>query len=383
MSAVRRGISPRIPFDGIKTGRPVSGFHPLALARACNELALAGGTVFFNPCHHTLTAVGGTITSGTFRHKVPLRRFGQRRLWVVCYSTAGTTIGGRISLNPDGLGSLGNRHVEPTTTRRSPNAPAWWIQTIDTSAYAPTVSREITYTISWDLVTSGGASIVIRSVACYELDRVRADSSDYAIDEGVLLPRGPIYSRTSGTGAAQGVRQLDAIASRLKTEAPRGWLWGHAKPGGTNLMSSASHLFNEPYDCRPRIHPARTGRTDPGFSYVPVTIWAYGKNSAVDTGEIKVTTDQGDSVTLTGFPIGSFGWVSGDVDAYCESTSNGQASGLLKGAAAGDDYPAETADRESAWEENLKIELRGKVAGEGSANTLSVESMDSVQSGAA
>lgn len=391
MTAWNRGETPAIPFDEIRTSRPVAWRHAHALARGANELDLGGGLVFFNPCHLTLTSGegGGYITTGTFRHKVPVRRNITHRMWVVNYRN--NTLAGIVKITPtiapvnaaDAQWATG-KPTEPsrdTTATRTP-APLVFFEEVTIGGgggyTVPDSDHALSYTITWDPDT-GGEDITILSIACYEIDRAFLESGSYGVHEHLFRPRAAIFSGASNA-IAQGVRQLAAIIDRVKTESLHRYLFGVAFPDDdiAYLASSSSHVATDVFVVSPRFQPSRYARTNPGFATGPIIARAYGRNSATTGGSVFAETSQS-SVELTGFPIGSYGWVEDDVTATLQAFGKRSApttTGFQTGAAATDDEPSE---ENMTSEETAAVTIRGKVNSGDAANTLDIISFELVQ----
>lgn len=398
MTASRMGRSPVIPFAAMKNGRPVLASHAMALGQAINELAFNGRTVFFNPCRTTLTASGGTVTSGLYRHKVPLTRFGLYRMWVVAYSTENASVGGLIKITPTiaptagtGLGQAS--HTEWSRGKQVETLPVggsrrfannlFFIEKVNTGSYTlPSASHDLSYTLTWTLTTSGGTDVLIRHVACYELDELYdSDGGTAGVDTGFFRPFAAVFTGGNTGERDEGIGQIAYEIDRLKSEHDRRWLWGTAYPA-TTLASGATGIYEDIFDVQPRVHPPRYGRVAAGFQYAPVIVRAYGQNSATASGRVRVKSAYDTTgVELSGFPIGSYGWVSGTINCYCESTIQDLAGsatthGFQKGLAAGDDTAAET-DRSSALDDRLNIQIKGTAGGE-EVNTLTIQSIQAV-----
>lgn len=409
MTALRLGRAPFIPFASIKAGRPVLAQHAYAIAQGVNERALQGNTLFFNPCRQTLTASGGTVTSGLFRHKVPLSRFGYYRIWVVAYSTEDATLGGRIKITPtiapaagSALGEASHpewadgKYVETLVVAgvRRFRSNLYFIERVDTGSYTlPSEAHDLSYTITWELTTSGGSDLLLHHVACYEVDSPGfVAGNTYGIDPVDLRPFSAIWTGSSN-GDDTGVRQIAAEVDRIKEERRR-FLWCTAYPA-TALATSSSHDYSDIFAVSPRVHPFRRRRGNPayvgidddtardGWAVTHVRIRAYGQNSDTVDGAL-VITGAYSSAALNGFPIGSYGWVVVDLLTYCESTIQDLAGtptehGFQKGLAAGPDTVAEESDRSSALDDRWRFEIRGKSSAGRPANTVTIRTIQAVQ----
>lgn len=387
MTANRHDPPIAIPFEGIRTARPVSWLHAQSLAQAANQLELAGGTVFVNACHLTLTSGegGGYILTGTFRHKVPVRRNVTHRRWVVSYADA--THGGTLKLTPTPTPANSAKSwwtnglpIEPvTSTRRRAPAPLIFDEevTIGGGGYTvPDSDHALSYTITWDPDT-GGEDITILSVACYEFDRAFLESGSYGVHEHLFRPRAAIFSGASDA-IAMGVRQIASIIDRVKTESLHRYLFGVAFPDDdiAYLASSSSHVYTDVFEVNPRIHPARHARTDPGFKTGYVIARAYGRNSATTGGTVKVETNEGDW-GLTGFPVGSYGWVEETSVSSRLQTFGKRSVPTTTGFQDGSDLDEDTATQDTQTsEETANVQIRGKVNSGDAANTLDIISFE-------
>lgn len=407
MSTIRLGRSPSIPFGSMKVGRPVLAQHGLALAQATNELATNGRTVFFNPCRQTLSASGGTVTSGLFRHKVPLTRYGLYRVWVICYSTETSTIGGYLRINPTIAPTAGTdlgeashsewatgKYVEPFLVggSRRFHSTLYFIEKTNEASYTlPSASHDLSYTLTWTLTTSSATDILIRHVACYELDSpaIDIDGGEGGIDLSYFRPFAAIFSRTN-EGPESGWEAFGREADRLKADHTRRWLWGMSYPNTALFTATNSATFTRLFatGVDPRVHPPRYGRATAGFKYAPVKVRIYGQNSAVKSGSILVKSAYDSTGIEVGYDqdVGVDGWSSaGTINCYCESTIQDLAGtqtehGFQKGLSAGADTVAET-DRSSALDDRLIITGRSKIDAGDAANTFTVKAIQAVYEG--
>lgn len=390
MSAIRRDPPFAIPSEAIKTAEPVGWMHALSLAQSANALELAGGTVFINSLHLTITSGegGGLVTTGTIRHKVPVRRLPDYRVWVLSY--ADHTASGIVKITPtiaplnaaDAQWATGliTDPSRPTTSPRTPAPLVYWEEVDKTSAYTvPDADHALSYTITWD-PDDGGQDITLLSLCCYELDLGEVAAGTYGIDETMARPRNPIVSGASSTSAG-GIRQLATIIDRVKVESMHRYLFGVSLPDDDveYVASSSSHTLTDVFDVNPRVHPARYARTNAGLSYALCTVRAYGRNSATTGGSLSVDTAF-DGYTLTGFPIGSYGWVEETaMGVYCESYGN-RATPTTTGFQDGSTLDIDADAQETLTSEaTVDIRIQGKALVGDAANTLDIIAIEIVQ----
>ena len=390
MSIVRRDPPFAIPAEAIKTAEPVGWTHALALAQSANALELAGGTVFLNELHITITSGegGGLVTTGTIRHKVPVRRLPDFRVWVLAYSDH--TASGIVKITPTiapvnaaaaqwatGLYTAPSR---PTTSDRTPEPLVYWEEVDKTSAYTvPDADHALSYTITWD-PGDGGQDITLLSLRCFEIDLGEIAAGTYGIDETMARARAAIYSAASSTSAG-GIRQLAAIIDRVKVESMHRYLFGVSLPDDDveYVASSSIHTYTDVFDVNPRIHPLRCARTDPGFKTGVVVARVYGRNSATSGGRVRFTTNEGDWV-LDGFPVGSYGWIENATVSSRLENYGTRAQPTLTGFQDGSDFGEDTATQDTVTsEEPVTVEIAGKVLVGDAANTLDIIAIEIVQ----
>lgn len=384
---LRRGTPLAIPDDGIRIAQPVSWQHAWALARNCNELELAGGTLFYNAPNLTLSGEGSSVLTGTFHHRCPIRKNMTHRIWVL--SVADQDCAGIVrlipSIPPDNQSEeqwATGRGVPPRRTSgyvRLPSPLLYW-EEIDQSSYAsPDPAYDVGYQIQWVPSAGAGAEITIRSIGCYELDLGSLDSGAYAVLESYFRPRNPILSG-SADNSDGAIRQIAAIIDRIKKSSLHRYLFGISYPDDdvAYLATSSSHVATNPFVIDPLVNPFRFARQDPGWSTVDCVVRAFARNSATTGGSVFASTFQA-APELTGFPIGSYDWVEETLVVTCGKTGNRATptvTGFQTGAAATDEEPEEET---MTMEDVVTCTVRGKPTSGASANTLDVLSLEIVQ----
>lgn len=389
-------ICPRPHYEQIAIGQTAKGIHGTQLAWLANETRWAGGLLFH------LSAPSPNADSSPPRYYVhyAARRNCTRRLWIVGYRTP--QIAGKLRIIPaiapvnstDDQWDEG-RWVQVETDARRAIKPLLYYEVVDTGSHTlPSTSTSTYFDLSWP--GSGSTSLEIAYVSCWELSRVRNLDDAYGTDIEQYEARRAVASNTSSNLTTGGVRQLVSQTNGAAFEQCYRKMYDDYNSSG--IGSANSEIYSDLFgDIKVRIHPRRLYRNNPGWSYTPssshgsVVCSFFGQNSAANTGTVRVKSKYDTSgQTGTGFPVSPSapGWVHVTVQCYCEScfathptfltgsalaSATASARGMLSNVAATDDTDAEGVDRAtSEWEETLTIEARGKTAGEGAPNTLTI-----------
>lgn len=382
----------RPPYDEIKIGRGVRAQHWLDLARLANLCATQGGLVFFLGQPGNADNVGAGLEVRTM---APMRAWGGLRLYSVYYEAP--PVSGTLKLsvtNTAGTGAPANVadedwangiEVDVVPSERRAVEPLRFLEVVDFADWTyPSAGQQFVLNLYW----SGGSasnSLPITGISCHELDR-RLVNDVYGIDPEPFDSRRPIFSGSAAGLTTGGVRQLQTTLSNIAEYGCRRFLWGDYK---ATLISETSHTYTTIYPLKILVHPRRTSPRDPGWSYAPVTIWAYAKDSS-DGGNLLITSDYDTTgVTLGGFGT-SYEWRSTTLNCYCEAgftaypweddweAATVSAKGLQTGQAAGDDTDAET-NRTSALEDGLVVKARGKQNSGDAANTFDCRAVVAIQ----
>lgn len=386
-------IPPRAPHEGLKTGATASATHATALAWLANEVVFRGGLCF------RLGRLTVGNTSPTYRIKGPTRLAGGLRLWtVVPYMVSGyvapgnrllriTHTGGVAPINAADREWATGLNVEVQYDGRRAMRPLHYVEVVNAGYTLPSAAEEFVFQLVW--AGSGSSSLGISSITCEELCRVNATSGSngYGVDPGNMDARQPITAWDNIEGGG-GVDLLASLAIYGDRNCARRYLWGDAADSAGSIWSvSNSATYEEPYPRKLRVHPRPKYRVNPGRSYGPIRLHVYAQNSDTSGGTVRIKTKYDTTgVTLTGWPIGSYGWQSTTINAYLgslwdtppgEDFSAAVASprGILNGKAAGDDTDADGVDRSASdWEEEVTLELKSKVSGGDTSNDLTIRS---------
>ena len=301
---------------GIDSGATVSGGKWGVGADLINNLRMGGGQLV------CATAINHTITSGsnhTMRFRVWPRATNTRAVWVVFMSSTAATAVASVTLTGD-TDSAVFPVAQQVTTLATPFtslslAPMPIIFEEDHSALAATSPTEMTLDVA-----AADADVIVQSIACFEVPRVRAEVGGSELIAGNVAAG---FAITDGLDHA--LYGIAAAAEDWKTTITRkAFDWYSPTP-----FENATTTFNPVFVLPPRVLMPRFG-TAAGVT--GAIRWAALVGNAGGSSEVRATAASGGTSTLSA-ASGAAAWVSGTltVDREDLTTDMGGQTGRDEG----------------------------------------------------
>jgi len=297
---------------GIDSGALVSGGRWRVGADLINSLRMGGGQLV------CATSINHTVTSGsnhTMRFRVWPRATNTRAVWVVYMSSTSATSIATVTLTGDtdtGVFPVAQQVTTvsfPFTTLSIAPVPVIFEE--DHSAISGTLPTEMTLDVA-----AADANVLIQSVACFEVPRLRAVVGGGDLVAGNVAPGFAITD--DDEHALSGI--ATAAEDWSSTIIRKAFDWYSATP-----FENATTTFESVFVLPPRVLMPRMG-TAAGVT--GAIRWAALVGNAGGSSEVRATAESGATSTLSA-ASGAAAWVSGTltVDREDLTTDAGGQSG--------------------------------------------------------
>lgn len=304
---------PLVGLGDIRVGEPVRSARWDSLARLAQWVRAHGHCVVPHHCPMLTIAAAHTL-----RYRVPLSGRAIQRIWLVDI----TASSGTLTLQAGSAPTSGAYSRDSGGTLGLLTLPLIYREGEATPITRSSGVQDLTLTIT------PTTSMVVRSVACWELPRValsHSDATDLGIHLDSFFPRRPVYQPTDGASSVYAVaRAAQPLSAAVmgRTLAAR---WGE-------VVGVSSTSWTPVLTLPQRIVPQLDTR---GATTQKVALDVYARvSSGATSGEWRLTLGSAGAGGAQAIALGStsYSWRTATT-ALAECTDPGTASGLRGGAA--------------------------------------------------